>query len=215
MSDLFTDSGVALDAEVVVRSVYENQDDLLRGIMALHKIERFDVDLTYGNGGFYKNFPHPVHKFDIEPLSTGVVKADSAHVPLPDDSVESVMFDPPFMTYVRAGREGNGSMRMAQRFGGYWTYGELTEHYTGTLDEAARILRPRGLLVFKCQDIVHNHRLHATHVNVVQWAQDRGFRLKDFFILAANHRLPRPNRRGPQQHARIFHSYFLVLERGR
>jgi hypothetical protein len=33
------------------------------------------------------------------------------------------------------------------------------------------------------------------------------------FILAANHRMPSPNRAGAQKHARIFHSYFLVFKR--
>ena len=38
--------------------------------------------------------------------------------------------------------------------------------------------------------------------------------LADLFVLPAKHRLPSPNRAGTQKHARIFHSYFLVLECG-
>jgi hypothetical protein len=55
--------------------------------------------------------------------------------------------------------------------------------------------------------------MHATHANVIEWAKDAGFRLKDLFILAAKHRMPSPNRKGKQKHARIFHSYFLVFEK--
>jgi len=114
---------------------------------------------------------------------------------------------------VRSGRDGNGSMVMAKRFGGYWRYDELEAHYRGTLREAARVLRRKGIVVFKCQDIIHNHRMHATHINVVKWAAEHGFRLRDLFILGGGGKLPSPNRAGKQRHARISHSYFLVLEK--
>jgi len=103
-------------------------------------------------------------------------------------------------------------MVMAKRFAGYWRYDELETHYRTTLQETARILKRGGILVFKCQDIIHNHKIHCTHANVLQWGAT-WFRLKDLFVLAAKHRMPSPNRAGTQKHARIFHSYFLVLER--
>ena len=197
---------------VTIRSVYENQTDILRAIMALHAPEGFDADLTYGNGGFWKDIPAPRFKFDKQPLTPEVVEACSTDVPLADDAVGSVVFDPPFLTYVRSGRDGNGSMVMAKRFAGYWRYDELEDHYRRTLTETKRILRPKGVLVFKCQDIVHNHRLHCTHANVIGWAEAAGLRLLDLFILPAKHRMPSPNRAGTQKHARIFHSYFLVFQ---
>ena len=120
------------------------------------------------------------------------------------------------MTYVRAARKGNGNMVMAKRFGGYWRYDELEAHYKGTLKEAARVLSKKGVMVFKCQDIIHNHKMHCTHVNVINWAAGE-FRIKDLFILPAKTRMAIPQQAGTkkkvQKHARIFHSYFLVLER--
>lgn len=91
------------EKEEVVRSVYFEQDEILRGIIKLHCPNGFDCDMTYGNGRFWQNLPQPKHK--------------------------------------------------------------------------------------------------------------EGFRLLDLFVLSAKHRLPSPNRVGIQKHARIFHSYFLVLER--
>jgi DNA modification methylase len=78
------------------------------------------------------------------------------------------------------------------------------------LIECFRVLKNKGIMVFKCQDIIHNHRLHSTHVNVINWANGF-FRLKDMFILNAKHRMPMPNQK-TQKHARIYHSYFLILE---
>jgi hypothetical protein len=102
---------------------------------------------------------------------------------------------------------------MSKRFGGYWTYPELEEHYKLSLNCFSRVLRRKGILVFKCQDIIHNHKIHPTHINVTLWAKDYGFRLKDLFILGATHRMPRPNKGSKQRHARIYHSYFLVFEK--
>jgi hypothetical protein len=196
-----------------VKSVYFDQREIIDAIERLHCPDGFDADVTFGNGAFYSGRNRPQHCFDIEPLHDGVTQACSMAVPLPDAAINSLMFDPPFLTYVRNGREHKGgSVRMSARFGGYWTYGELTEHYRGTLREGSRILRKGGVMVVKCQDIIHNHRMHCTHANVIQWAQEFGFRLLDLFVLAAKHRMPGPQK-GTQRHARIYHSYFLVLER--
>ncbi len=195
----------------VIRSVSYDQKEIIEDIMKLNGIDRFDADLTYGNGVFWKDLPRPFFCFDIDESLDGVVHASSTNLPVLDNSFKSVMFDPPFLTYVRENRFGNGEMIMAKRFAGYWTYKELEDHYRNTIIESHRILNHKGILVFKCQDIIHNHKLHCTHMNVVNWSEGL-FRLKDLFILPAKHRLPSPNRVGTQRHARIFHSYFLVLE---
>lgn len=198
----------------VVRSAGMEQDEILRGIQQLHLPEGYECDATYGNGSFWKNLPRPALCYDIEPLEPHVVKACSTMLPLEKESLNNIVFDPPFLTYVRAGRHGNGTMVMGQRFGGYYRYDELEEHYRDTISEAYRVLRPKGKLIFKCQDIIHNHKMHCTHINVVNWAETEGFRLRDLFVLVAQRRMPSPQV-GTQKHARIWHSYFLVLERAR
>jgi hypothetical protein len=201
----------------VIRSVYYDQAEILQSIINLHTNGKpFDADISYGNGKFYKSIPEPKLKFDIDPQCDGVIQASSASLPIEGGSLASAVFDPPFLTYVRAAREGNGSMVMAKRFGGYWTYGELEAHYKETIAEVYRVLAKKGILVFKCQDIIHNHKMHCTHLNVINWAEGR-FRLKDLFVLPAKHRMAVPQvegtRKKKQKHARIFHSYFLVMER--
>ena len=195
----------------IIKSVSDNQDDILNSIIQLHCPEGFECDVTYGNGVFYKNISEPKYKFDIDPQCDGVIKASSVSLPLEDNSVNNIMFDPPFLTYVKQGREGNGSMIMSNRYSGYWAYDELVDHYQKTMAEAHRVLKKNGVFVIKCQDIIHNHKMHCTHANVISWASPLKFRLKDMFILTAKHRLPAPNRKGQQKHARIFHSYFLVF----
>jgi len=106
----------------------------------------------------------------------------------------------------------------------------FTEGYPYVIDESLARKRPviifdeisyvvnnkKGIFVIKCQDIIHNHRLHPTHVYTIQWAENL-FNLKDLYILAAKSRMPMPQKeneaRRIQRHARIFHSYFLVFQR--
>jgi hypothetical protein len=200
----------------MIRSVSDNQSQILLDILMLNGLCKFDADITYGNGHFYKVIQEPKLKFDIDPQVSGVTPACSTNLPIPSYSLQSVVFDPPFLTYVRNGRNGNGNMVMSRQYGGYWRYDELEHHYKATLTEVHRILQPKGILVFKCQDIVHNHKLHPTHINIVNWCENT-FRLKDMFILSASSRMPVPQQKGVarrvQKHARIFHSYFLVLEK--
>jgi hypothetical protein len=196
------------------KSYSDDQNDIIEAIMDINGIDRFDIDLTYGNGNFYKNFPEPLIKIDIDPQQPDVIEASSVEVPLPNGCVSSVMFDPPFLTYIKSGRDHNSIM--GKRFAGYWRYDELEDHYRGTLKEAARLLCREGVMVIKCQDIIHNHTMHPTHINITQWMLP-WFRLKDLFILTAKHRMPMPEKEGDakrkQKHARVHHSYFMVLER--
>lgn len=197
----------------IIKSIYDNQQSIIDAIIQLHCKDGIDVDMTYGNGCFYKEIKQPKRMFDIDPQRGGVEKASSEMLPVEKESINSCMFDPPFLTYVRQERNGNGNMIMAKRFSGYWTYGELEDHYIHSISEAYRILQYGGKFIIKCQDIIHNHRLHCTHHNVILWADVEGFRLVDLFILEAKHRLPAPNKKGEQKHARIYHSYFLVFEK--
>jgi hypothetical protein len=195
-----------------IKSYSDDQEYIIKSIMDLCGIDKFDADVSYGNGGFWKNIAKPTYCFDINPQTLESIAASSTAIPLGDKSLASIMFDPPFLTYIKQGREHNSIM--AKRFSGYWSYDELQKHYVDTIKESYRLLNKKGILVIKCQDIVHNHALHPTHINIVLWSQGL-FRLKDMFILTAKHRIPMPEKEGEQKrvqkHARIHHSYFMVL----
>jgi len=196
----------------VIPSISYNQHDIIDWIKELHCPSGFDADFTYGNGSFWKRQSRPLHCFDLQPLSDFVIEADSGNLPVEDDTFLNVIFDPPFLTYVKAGRSHkDGKVAMTARFGGYWRYDELIDHYTRTIKEAQRTIKKKGVFVVKCQDIIHNHKMHSTHQKTINIAENNGFRLLDMFILNAKSRMPSPQK-GQQRHARVFHSYFLVFK---
>ena len=61
----------------VIRSIYDDQFKILNSILNLHMAETtFEVDLTFGNGGFYKKgIPEPQHRFDIDDTLPNITKA--------------------------------------------------------------------------------------------------------------------------------------------
>ena len=117
-----------------VRSLYFTQDEILRGIIQLYCNEGFECDVTFGNGTFYKNIPKPKFRYDIQPQCDSVIEYDSQMIPHDNSSLNSIVFDPPFLTYVKGGRSHKGGgVAMSSRYGGYWSYSELEEHYRGTI----------------------------------------------------------------------------------
>jgi len=200
---------------VPVRSVGHSNDETIRNIMSLHGIERFDLDCTYSKGVFWKNLPDPVNKSDLFPVNESVIQANSENLPFTDNSMKSIMYDPPFVIAGKLYRDNaEGSSIIAKRFEGYTTFGDLKSNYYKTLKELYRVCDNNGLVVFKCQDTVSGGKNHFTHVMVMNMALQIGFYPKDLFILLSNVRLNSFGEKWKrQQHARKYHSYFWVFEK--
>lgn len=196
-----------MSGEELIKSVSYNQDEIIRNILKLHVgSDVFDCDPTYSKGVFYRSIPEPKYKFDLVPQADGVIQADARELPLPDKSIKSIMFDPPFLA-----TSGAGS-KIKDRFGHYKTMYDLWEFYKDAIREFYRVLAPGGILVFKCQDTVDRGKNYFSHVEIMNMAVAYGFYPKDMFILLAEHRMPQWNMK-KQVHARKYHSYFWVFEK--
>lgn len=188
----------------MIASVSYNQSALLNRIIKLHCPNGIECDPTYSTGMIYKSMKtDPKYKFDIEPKYEDVKKADCRELLFIDNSVESIMFDPPFVV------GGNGGV-IKERFGYYKTIQELWQMYTDSLKEFYRILREKGVLIFKCQDTIDSGKQYLSEYKIIKEALKIGFYPKDIFILVAKSRVLRKNQK-TQKHARKYHSYFIVF----
>lgn len=197
---------------VVVKSISSDEDEILLGIMRLHNGGKpFDADVTYSIGGFYRsgNVPQPIRKFDIAPHSREVSNADACDLPLADASLGSIVFDPPFMF------NPHGTALTHNKANGRYTmfpkWDDLERTYKGALAEFMRVLKPKGIIAFKCQDYTDS-KTTMTHCLVYQWAVEVGFYAKDLLIRYRNHG-PAYNVNLKQKHARKFHSYWFVFQK--
>lgn len=198
----------------VIKSISDKEDDILLGIMQLHNAgSPFCVDACHSVGGFYRSgiVPRPAIRFDIAPTLPDVLYADVCALPLANESVSSIIFDPPFMFNPHGkALEKNAA---AGRYTMFPTWADLERTYKGAFDEFNRVLKPKGIVAFKCQDYTDS-KTTMTHCLVYQWALERCFYAKDLFIRYRNHG-PAYNPVLRQKHARKFHSYWWVFERGK
>lgn len=195
----------------VIKTVSKSQSEILNSIIYLYCPHGFDIDPTYSKGNFYKDVPEPKHKLDLSPQSEGVKEADSRQLPFPASSVGSIIFDPPFI----GGSQRNGKPGIIkERFGCYKNVPLLWKYYRDSMDEFHRILKPEGVLVFKCQDTIENSKQYLSHIEIITYAYSIGFYPLDLFVLIASNRLMSPSQ-AIQQHARKFHSYFLIFRKSK
>jgi len=200
----------------MVKSISFSQEEIIDWIIKLHlKGENIEVDPCFSKGGFYKKgIVSPKYKFDLYPQVDGVEKCNAENLPLDDASVMSIMFDPPFLATTGGSlKVDNGSNKINKRFGVYPTEKLLHQFYVNALNEFYRILKPNGILIFKCQDKVSSGKQYFSHNFIMNEAIKIGYYPKDMFILLAKNRIVADWQLKNQKNARKFHSYFLVFEK--
>ena len=89
----------------------------------------------------------------------------------------------------------------------------VLELYVRAAIEAKRVLKPKGVLIVKCQDEVSAGIQRMTHVEIILNLMRLGFYAKDIFVMVRRNR-PGVTRVIKQLHARKNHSYFLVFQLG-
>lgn len=199
----------------MIKSISYNQEEIISNILKLHCCGNIELDTTYSSGNFYKgNITPPMFKMDSEPQMKGVAKVTGANIPLPNESINTAMFDPPFLaTKGKSLNQGGNSNKTVKRFGYYPDELSLHSFYQDALKEFHRVLKPNGVLIFKCQDKVSSGKQYWSHVFVMNEAIKIGYYVKDLFILLAKNRITAKWQLVNQKHARKFHSYFLVLQK--
>lgn len=221
----------------VIRSIGYNQHEILYNIMQMHNDGKpFDCDPTYSIGNFYGKFniaktngetveieiPVPKYKFDVCPQVEGVEKIEPlGKLPLEDNSIDSICVDLPFviscgpsMNTPDVDENGNKVKNnlISRRFASYYPVAELLKSYKHFLKESYRVLKEDGILVWKTQGTISGSKFLVSPYYSRLIAESIGFDSLDEFILLAKNRLV-SGKINKQQHARSFHSYFLVFKK--
>lgn len=201
--------------EELVKSISYDEQEIIKWILKLHCKHPIELDPTYSKGNFYKgNFSEPKFKFDLYPQIEGVIKANAEDLPLEDDSINTIMFDPPFLaTTGKSLTVNDDSNKINKRFGVYPNEKSLHQFYINALKEFYRLLKDDGILIFKCQDKISSSKQYLSHVFIINEAEKMGYYCKDLFILLAKNRIVANWQLKNQKNARKFHSYFLVFQK--
>ena len=170
----------------MIKSISYSQEEIIKNILVLHSKDGIiECDPTYSKGLFYKEtgIEEPIYKFDINPQTEEVVKANAEKLPLLDCSLNTIMFDPPFLATTGSSlNKADNSNVINKRFGVYDNELSLFKFYKNAMKEFYRILKPEGILIFKCQDKVSSGKQYFSHCFIMNEAEELGFYTKDLFI---------------------------------
>lgn len=212
--------GVAT-SNVVMSAFVSGNADVFPQILDLHVPDGAKIaDVTYGGGVFWRQVDLSRYELLATDLADGV---DCRALPYENDSLDALVLDPPYMEGLLRNnanhKAGAGSHAAFREYysngnetneGGPKWHAAVSDLYYRAGDEAVRVLKPKGVMIVKCQDEVSANRQWLTHVEIINYYETLGFYCKDLFVIV------RQNKAGmsrvlKQVHARKNHSYFLVF----
>jgi hypothetical protein len=172
------------------------------------------LDLTFGRGAFWKRIPpdeYTVIRNDIAGNNVDV-QSNYEWTIFKPDSFDAVVFDPPYGQGSTAARTcgiahqyrlgANKDTRTPEKIIGQYGYGAIN---------AREVLKPEGIFIVKCQDMVNSGKQHWISEEVKAIAERYGFETIDRFVLIQEG-VP-IMRHDFQVHARKNHSFFWVFKK--
>ena len=208
-------------SDVVMSAFVSGNADVFHQILRLHVPQGARIaDVTYGTGVFWRNVDISRYQLLATDLAEGV---DCRKLPYEDESLDAWVCDPPYMEgLLRNNKEHKAGGGSYAAFREYYSNGDETNHdgpkwhaavsdlYYRAGHEAARVLKPKGVAIVKCQDEVSANRQWLTHVEIINYYEKLGFYCKDLFVVVRQNKVGMA-RLLKQAHARKNHSYFLVF----
>lgn len=156
---------------VIYTFVLGTMADLMKKVEILYFRPGMRIaDVTYGHGRFWRGMDMSKYEFfpsDLIPEYPHVKAYDCRSLPYPNESMDVVVLDPPFVTTAHGGFERSfkiNTFALKNR--------QIIALYLSAMMEAKRVLRRGGLLLVKCQDKIASGQqrytitiwLHATQV---------------------------------------------------
>lgn len=168
------------------------------------------ADVTYGRGVFWRRIPGmPTMRFDAK------LGDDCRSLPLGDESLDVVVFDPPYRPTHGSVGFANTGVGKAYQVGveSLNTINDVLDLYREGIIEAERVLRPGGRVIVKCQDMSYGHRLHMVSMDVARIMEQSGLPVADHFILVNSGQIS-STKWVRQERARRRHSVLWVGVKG-
>lgn len=171
------------------------------------------ADVTFGKGNFWNKLDLSPYEFFPSDAVHEQFRYDFRALPYQDESLDVVVFDPPYVTHeiseCKTGYRGG----IQQRYNSVAASSpeEIRELYEDGIREAYRILVFGGVLVCKCMDFSRSTGNHWQHIDIFNFASSLGFEAADLFVLTTQARLSVSGRE--QDRARKNHSFLWVFEK--
>lgn len=194
-----------------ILTVNTNQQSILNNILTLYVPSmRFDADLTFSKGSFYRkgNVVEPTYKFDKFPQTDDTVQLDRIDDVINDETLDSIIFDLPYIV-----RQSWVTVEplILDLYSTFNSKEELLATNKKMMALAARKLKTGGILVVKTQDTnVLGKQLWVSQY-ILNYADELGMTHEDTFVLVSNKLMF--TKHDKQHRARKNHCYFFVFRK--
>jgi len=196
----------------MIVSINTSETQILRDIKKLHlKNEQIEIDTTYNIGAMYKDVEElkPKIKTDKTYYPEINIIMNIKNIPLRNESISSVMYDPPFLC--RTGQAKNRD-KTAERFGYYTSREEQLNEYQKAIGEIQRVLKPCGIVIIKIGDMKGN-KYYSSHVDIINMLTEKKLAVIDIFIKI---RVRDQNKKNENQRvAKQMHTFFIIAKKKR
>lgn len=183
--------------------------DLIADVASLGYIKGDVVDVTYGLGNFWTKWrPAKLTACDIDPTKSPMgLAVDFTHLPWPDKTFDTVVFDPPYRLNGSPDRSSDVSYGVEK----YTRWQDRMQLVIDGAKDCARITKKGGHLLVKCQDQVVSGQRRFMTDEITNVVVPLGFRKKDRFDMVTKGRSQPPGR--SQKHSHQNASTLLVFVR--
>ena len=193
----------------------EEDADLIERMLTFYprREPRLILDATVNGRRFWRDSARKVVGLDIDSRHRPDICADNRAMPLPSNSFDAVVYDPPHIPNQGRDRSKDFNTRFglgerSAKENGY-TFAHTFPEF---MAEAWRVLIDDGILLCKIVDYVHNHRYQWAHIDLVRAGQEAGFTACDCIVKV---------RKGPiidpkwkvAHHSRRQHCYWIVFRK--
>lgn len=190
-----------------------DNSDLISEVAKLY-LQDGDVvaDVTSGQGAFWSKVDLSKFAFYESDLRSDENPYDFTALPYPDESIDAIAFDPPYVPT----KQGNSKWQYRERVNKRYslqqgvTGDDILQLYYDGLSEIHRTLARGGVAMVKIGDFIENRDQVFLHQEVYSIAMGLNFKPVDLFIL---HRNGSPPSYGSQHHARKNHSFLYVFKK--
>lgn len=197
------------DKIIYAATFWKNNAELISDIAQLGylKKDKLTLDPTYGRGKWWSKW-RPDNLIFHDKAIDGV---DFTALPYLDEYFDQVCFDPPYVSIGGRDKSSQSVNEMYQNFGlidAPRTPEGVQKLINDGLSECARVLKPKGVLLVKCQDYISGGKFRPGTYWTTHHALSIGLKIRDR-IEHLSHGRPQPHK--VQKSARRNMSTLLVF----
>ena len=201
--------------DLIYTATIGDNSEVFSDIVGLYLKEGQTIaDPTYGKGRFWTKIDKTKYNGLYSDLKVGLDckgGIDCRNLPYEKDSIDALVIDIPY----RAHHKGRAIKGFDEGYNldnsGLYLNSDVLNLYEGGMREAYRVLKLKGFLILKCQDMIESSKQHWNHITLYQKALEIGFSAEDLLVVVNNKKLLVTSY--TQVHARKNHSYFWVFKK--